>query len=115
MERVINAKVAKELVVSALKSVQIYSNSTTNSIRSDQTKQLIINVKTSFGIVTDIFLEENTSNTLSKYSGDLISELVWYSYLNGPKQFASWMVCYSGHGLNNKLIVRYSGQSVFDW
>ena len=89
MERVINAKVAKELVFSALKSVQIYSNSTTNCIRSDQTKQLIITVKTSFGIVTDIFLEENTSNTLSKYSGDLISELVWYSYLNGPKQFAS--------------------------
>ena len=40
------------------------------------------------------------------YSGDLNSILVWYS--NGPKQFAPWMVCNSGHGLNSKLKVCYS-------
>ena len=49
----------------------------------------------------------------NEYSGDLNSELVWY--LNGPKQFASWMVWYSRHGLNNELIVRYSDHRVFDW
>ena len=41
-----------------------------------------------------------------KYSGDQNSKLV--RYLNGLKQFAGWMVCYSSHDLNSKLEVRYS-------
>ena len=45
-------------------------------------------------------------------SGDLNSKRVWYS--NGPKQLAPGMVCYLGHGLNNKLIVCYSGHRLFD-
>ena len=51
------------------------------------------------------------------YSGDLNSKVVQYS--NGPKQFAPWMVRYSGQcvwligsmtdGWNNKFLVRYLG------
>ena len=48
----------------------------------------------------------------TQYSGDLNSKLFWHS--NGPKQFARQMVGYSNHGLNSKLIVRYSGHRVFD-
>ena len=43
--------------------------------------------------------------SLDMYSGDLISELVWYS--NGPKQFVPQMICYSSHVVNSKLIVCY--------
>ena len=39
------------------------------------------------------------------YSGDLNSKFIWY--LNGQKQFIPWMVCYSSHVLNSKLIVHY--------
>ena len=41
-----------------------------------------------------------------KYSGDLNSELVQYTY--GPKQFALRIAGYSGHGLNNELARYYS-------
>ena len=36
------------------------------------------------------------------FSWDLNSKLVWKS--NGPKQFAPWMIHYSSHVLNSKLI-----------
>ena len=47
------------------------------------------------------------------WSGDLKNKLV--RYLNGPNLFDLWMVCYSGHGLNNKLIICCSGHVMFDW
>ena len=58
--------------------------------------------------------ENQVTNAINftSYSGDLNSELV--RYLNGPKQFARRMVCYSSHDLNSELIVRYSGHRVFD-
>ena len=42
---------------------------------------------------------------IDQYSGDLYSELVWYS--NGPKQLVLWMVRYSSHVLNGEQIVCY--------
>ena len=49
--------------------------------------------------------------SLRLYSGDLNSDLV--RYLNGPKQFVCWMVCYSSHVLNSELIVCYSNGKKF--
>ena len=65
-------------------------------------------------IIFDIYRNNRLKRlhfTCKKYSGDLNSKLVQYS--NGPKQFAPWMVPYSGHGLNSKLIVCSSGHRLF--
>ena len=73
--------------------------------------------KSSIGTFLDLFLQSllSYSTTVSLIikcslqSGDLNSKLVLY--LNGPKQFVRWMVCYSNHVLNSKLYVCISLRS----
>ena len=58
-------------------------------------------------LTTDLVFFSSKFELVNKldYSGNLNYKIVGYS--NGQNLFDCWMVCYSGHGLNDKLIVCY--------